>query len=67
MQGYEYPYINGKTLKGTSYIIACRSKTMREAGAAPYVVYVDDCFYCTYETLCEAEYEVRCIEEEEML
>lgn len=28
MQGYEYPYTDGKTLKGTSYIIACCSKTI---------------------------------------
>ena len=40
MKSYEYPYTDGKTLKGTPYVIACRSKVMREAGAAPYVVYV---------------------------
>lgn len=66
MKSYEYPYTNGKTLKGTPYVIACRSKAMREAGAAPYVIYVDDCFYCTCETLSEAKYDVRCIEEEEL-
>lgn len=40
MKSYEYPYTDGKTLKGTPYVIACRSKVMREVGAAPYVVYV---------------------------
>lgn len=63
MQSYEYPYTDGKTLNGAHYVIACRSKAMREAGAAPYIVYVDDTFYCTCETLLEARYEVRCIEE----
>lgn len=66
MKNYEYPYTDGKTLKGTPYVIACRSKAMREAEAAPYVVYVNDCFYCTCETLIEAKYEIRCIEEGEL-
>lgn len=66
MNQYEYLYTDGKTLKGAHYVIACRSKAMREAGAAPYVVYVDDTFYCTCETLCEAKYEVKNIEEEEV-
>lgn len=41
-------------------------KLCGKRGAALYVIYVDDCFYCTCETLSEAKYEVRCIEEEEL-
>lgn len=39
MKSYEYPYTNGKTLKGTPYVIACRSKAMREAGGG-FVCYL---------------------------
>lgn len=40
MKSYEYPYTDGKTLKGTSFVIACRSKAMREAGGSSV--------YCLY-------------------
>lgn len=44
MKSYEYPYTDGKTLKGTSYVIACRSKAMREAGALElFIVYYSHC------------------------
>lgn len=51
MQEYEIKdgYVNGHY-----YSLKRRSRGAVEAGAAPYIIYVDDDFYCTCESRREA-------------
>ena len=58
MQEYEIKdgYVNGHY-----YSLKRRSRGAVEAGAAPYIVYVDGEFYCTCESRQEASEELACI------
>lgn len=58
MREYEIKdgYVNGH-----HYSLKRRTREAVEAGAAPYIVYVDDEFYCTCESRQEVSEELACI------